>query len=95
MCSERNPLDCHRCLLVGRHLAKNGIDVEHILFNGSLASHSAVEDQLLELSGKNRNDLFAQRSELLAHAYREQMRKVAFVKPDSEAAKTRNARRSA
>jgi uncharacterized protein (DUF488 family) len=24
MCSERDPLDCHRCLLVGRALAKRG-----------------------------------------------------------------------
>jgi uncharacterized protein (DUF488 family) len=27
MCSERDPLDCHRCLLVGRALAQRGIRV--------------------------------------------------------------------
>ena len=31
MCSEADPLDCHRCLLVARALAGNGIEVGHIL----------------------------------------------------------------
>src|SRR5262249_47172092 len=51
MCSERNPLDCHRCLLVGRALVQRGIRVSHILDPGRVASHSEIEDQLLELSG--------------------------------------------
>ena len=31
MCSERDPMDCHRCLLVGRALAQRGVHVKHIL----------------------------------------------------------------
>ena len=36
MCSEHEPLTCHRCLLVGRRLAERGVDVEHILHDGTI-----------------------------------------------------------
>ena len=31
MCAERDPLDCHRTILVARELARRGLDVAHIL----------------------------------------------------------------
>ena len=71
MCSERDPLDCHRCLLVGRDLAQRGVRVSHILSDGRVVSHAEIEDKLLELSGRNTDDLFAPRAERLAVAYRE------------------------
>jgi uncharacterized protein (DUF488 family) len=83
MCSERDPLDCHRCLLVGRALAQRGVLVNHILDNGNVVSHHEIEDKLLELSGRNADDFFAPRSERLAVAYRERARKVAFADPQS------------
>jgi uncharacterized protein (DUF488 family) len=82
MCSERDPLDCHRCLLVSRALAQRGIRVSHILADGSLASHGEIEERLLELSRRNTGDLFAPRSEQLAIAYRRRARKVAFARPE-------------
>lgn len=87
MCSERDPLDCHRCLLVGRALAERGVRVSHVLGDGGIMSHEQIEDRLLELSGRHSGDLFASRSELLAAAYRERARKVAFVEsqPSSHA----------
>jgi uncharacterized protein (DUF488 family) len=78
MCSERDPLDCHRCLLVSRALAQCGIRVSHILNDGSLLSHANIEERLLELSGRNAEDLFAPRSERLAIAYRQRARKISF-----------------
>lgn len=30
MCAERDPLDCHRCLLIGRTLKERGVSVRHI-----------------------------------------------------------------
>ena len=38
MCSEADPLDCHRCLLVGRALAEAGLDVGHILASGEIVA---------------------------------------------------------
>src|SRR5499427_2154374 len=52
MCSERDPLDCHRCLLVGRALAARGVRVTHILDDGNVVSHTEIEDTLLRLSGR-------------------------------------------
>jgi uncharacterized protein (DUF488 family) len=84
MCSERDPLDCHRCLLVGRALMERGLRVGHILFDGSVATHRQIEDTLLELSGHEDGDLFASHSERLATAYRKRARKVAFAEPPSD-----------
>ncbi len=36
MCSEENPVDCHRRLLVGRVLVANGLEVIHIRGGGEL-----------------------------------------------------------
>lgn len=84
MCSERDPLDCHRCLLVSRALAQRGVRVNHILDNGNVVSQDAIEDKLLELSGRNTDDFFAPRAERLATAYRERARKVAFAEPQPD-----------
>jgi uncharacterized protein (DUF488 family) len=83
MCSEQDPLDCHRCLLVARALCNRGIRVSHILGDGALLAHAEIEEKLLELSGRNTDDLFASRAERLAMAYRERAQKVAFAQSDS------------
>ena len=51
MCAEREPLDCHRCLLVGRALARRGCTVGHILGDGAIEPHSATEERLLAACG--------------------------------------------
>lgn len=43
MCSEENPLRCHRNLLVARTLTDMGIKVWHIRHNGELESACPVE----------------------------------------------------
>jgi uncharacterized protein (DUF488 family) len=79
MCSERDPLYCHRCLLVGRALMERGIHVKHVLENGRIVSHSEIEKKLLEQTGHTNDDLFAPLAERLAEAYRKQARKVAYT----------------
>jgi uncharacterized protein (DUF488 family) len=89
MCSEHDPLDCHRCLLVGRALAERGVRVSHILSNGKIVSHTKIEDKLLEISGRSADDFFAPRADRLVAAYRDRARKVAFTeqpKPDGPVA---------
>jgi uncharacterized protein (DUF488 family) len=78
MCAEREPLDCHRCLLVARHLAAGGLAVGHILYDGSIEPHAATEQRLLALDGED-DDLFAAgQQDRLAAAYRRRSRAVAF-----------------
>ena len=43
MCSEENPTECHRHLLVGRVLAERGHDVVHLRGTGTLESYQQVE----------------------------------------------------
>jgi uncharacterized protein (DUF488 family) len=87
MCSEHNPLDCHRCLLVGRALAERKISLGHILSNGKIATQHEIEEKLLALSGaekKDMKDMFATREELLATAYRSRAKAVAYREPARE-----------
>ena len=78
MCAEREPLDCHRCLLVARALAARGLAVGHVLYDGTIEPHAATERRLLELDGSDR-DLFATGlGERLAAAYRRRARAVAY-----------------
>jgi uncharacterized protein (DUF488 family) len=76
MCAEREPLDCHRCLLVAPALAARGLALGHILADGSIVAHATIEERLLELAG--RDDLFSDPAVALADAYRRRARAVAF-----------------
>jgi uncharacterized protein (DUF488 family) len=71
-CAEAEPLACHRCLLVGRRLVERGVEVEHILRDGSIEPHAMSEDRLLKLTRQTEADLFASREGRLARAYRAQ-----------------------
>jgi uncharacterized protein (DUF488 family) len=82
MCSEADPLECHRCLLVGRALAEHGADVRHILASGKVVAHAEVEDRLLSLENLAEEDLLARsREERLAAAYRARARKAGYRAP--------------
>jgi uncharacterized protein (DUF488 family) len=76
MCAEREPLDCHRCLLVSRALAARGVVPGHILADGTIEPHAATEARLLSLAG-GEADLFRAPSDRLAEAYRRRARAVA------------------
>ena len=78
MCAEREPLDCHRCLLVARSLAERGLAIGHILHDGTVEPHAATEQRLLALAGAS-DDLFVTGlDERLAAAYRRRARAVAY-----------------
>ena len=51
MCAEKEPLDCHRTILVCRHLRNQGISIRHILADGSVEDHRQTEARLLEAAG--------------------------------------------
>lgn len=73
MCAEKEPLDCHRTVLVSRRLAERHVPVEHLLADGRQESHAAVEDKLLAASGEGEPDLFTtaeDRNQRLARAYK-------------------------
>lgn len=67
MCAEKEPLDCHRTVLVSRRLAERGVAIEHLLADGHTRPHQDVEEALLAKSAGA--DLFDDRARLLARAY--------------------------
>ncbi|MEB3343421.1 DUF488 domain-containing protein [Okeania sp.] len=50
MCSEQDPITCHRAILVSRNLKNQGLDIYHILKSGELENHSDLEKRLLEIN---------------------------------------------
>jgi uncharacterized protein (DUF488 family) len=85
MCSEHDPLDCHRCLLVARALFDRRAKINHILGNGDLMSQEQIEEKLLDMAGTADGDLLMSAKERLAIAYRKRARRVAFAEPTANA----------
>ena len=80
MCSEKEPLDCHRTLLIAQVLTARDLGIGHILADGDLESHAAAVDRLLDRFKLPREgDMFRSREQLIADAVSRQARKVAYV----------------
>jgi len=85
MCSEGNPLECHRFSMIAVHMAKNGFDVQHILRDKTLKSHEDLEGDLLKKYKKKlpRPSLFEpdlSEADILKTAYRLHNKEVGWKK---------------
>jgi uncharacterized protein (DUF488 family) len=70
LCAEKEPLECHRTILVARELIRYRASVQHILIDGSLEPHADTLERLLkELKLKDDGDLFRSREQLIEEAY--------------------------
>lgn len=79
MCAEKEPLECHRSILVARELVDRGYNVQHILADSSLESHSDALSRLIALLGMgNTEDLFRSREMTLGEAYERQADRIAY-----------------
>ena len=84
MCVEKDPLDCHRTILVARELIRTGLDVAHILVDGRVESHSAVMKRWLEqLGADSQQDLFLTEEQLIDEAYDARERRIAYSGEES------------
>lgn len=79
MCAEKEPLECHRTLLVAKALVARGQPVLHIHADGHLETHEAAMERLLDVTGLPKEDLFRSKEELLAEALSRQEQQVAYV----------------
>jgi uncharacterized protein (DUF488 family) len=82
MCAERDPLDCHRTLLIGRALVDLFVQVDHVLSDGSLESHADAMSRLLNLTSIPDQDLFRSRAELISEALKKQEDRIAYLDPN-------------
>lgn len=78
MCAERDPLTCHRAILIGRSLREE-FAISHILEDSRLESMEAAEARLLDLTGVPSSDLFRTPEELLDEAYGRQAARIAYT----------------
>jgi uncharacterized protein (DUF488 family) len=86
MCAEKEPLDCHRTVLVTRHLAARGLDVHHILADGTIETHSDALRRLandLKLRA-NELHLFCSQEDLFTEAYRLQEQRIAYEPEEAD-----------
>jgi uncharacterized protein (DUF488 family) len=82
MCAEKEPLDCHRTVLVARALEHEGAAIKHILADGRLEDQKDTMSRLLDAVGLPREDMFRSREELVADACELRERKIAYVDED-------------
>ena len=78
MCSERDPTECHRTILVSKALTEGSISVGHILDNNKLETHEETMLRVVDLLGMPRTDLLRSSEEVLEEAYRGRERQIAY-----------------
>ena len=91
MCVEKDPLTCHRTILVCRHLRREGdLSILHILEDGQTESHEESEMRLLRLARMEQGDLFKSFQEQLEEAYDYQGRRIAYREQPSKGSSEEN-----
>ena len=86
LCAEQDPLECHRTILVCRHV-RHYARVQHILSNGSLESHTDAEIRLMKEEGVPMGDFFTSHDMLLEKAYNQRAAKIAYHECNEVAAR--------
>jgi uncharacterized protein (DUF488 family) len=97
LCAEKDPITCHRAILVCQHLVPFNLEIAHIHSDGELEYHEDLEERLLQihnLGDKKENgqlSLFTletetetPRSERLRQAYQIQGDRIAYVEKDHD-----------
>ena len=79
LCAEKDPLTCHRAILICRELRALPIEILHIREDGLCETTAAIETRLLRLWGFQNGDLFSERSALIELAYDKQSERIAYV----------------
>ena len=92
MCAEKEPLECHRTVLVARRLDALGVPVRHILADGRLESQADVLERLVRQLGLPESDMFRSHAEVIEDALVIQESRIAYTSPEMEpAARARRA----
>ena len=100
MCAEKDPLTCHRAILVCQHLVPFSLEIAHIHSSGELEFHEDLEERLLKAHNLQDpppaqqlsllsfpdadSNLELSREQRLHQAYQKQGDKIAYVEKDVE-----------
>lgn len=83
MCAEKDPIDCHRAIMIGRNLSLDGVIVDHILENRSTISQRDLDSNIVKRFYPIRSTyLFLGKMEdAIAIAYRKMNREIGYRVP--------------
>ena len=57
MCAEKDPINCHRAIMVGKGFKNAGFSVKHIIDKKTTETQEQLENRLLDIYFKDRNQL--------------------------------------
>lgn len=83
MCSEKDPITCHRTIMVGKAFSDKGISINHILSDGHIITQSDIDARLLDMYYPDRDQLtlFEEQlsiEEMIKNSYRFQNEKIGY-----------------
>jgi len=97
LCAEKDPLTCHRAILVCQHLVPSNLEIAHIHSDGELEFHEDLEERMLKLYNlqdpvpTNQLSLFPEtqtptidRTERMRQAYQKQSDKIAYIEQEHD-----------
>jgi uncharacterized protein (DUF488 family) len=84
MCAEKEPLDCHRTILVARVLSENGMTIRHILADGAIEEHSHALQRLIAMLRVLCSDMFRSEAAVIEDAYNQKGHQIAYQEELSE-----------
>lgn len=79
LCAEKDPLVCHRTILVSRNLVAQDVNLLHILETGVIESHDVAVERLLKELDLRDDDLLRSHSEIIKEAYNRHGNQIAYV----------------
>lgn len=79
MCAEKDPITCHRTILICRQFRADNIDIKHILEDGSIENNIDSEKRLLQILKLPLRDLFTSTEEFIERAYDIQGERIAYT----------------
>ena len=83
LCAEKDPIFCHRMILISRPLVDEGFDLHHILESGEVETQVHAEERLLRRLRISESDLFRPRAAAVAEAFRRQGEAIAYQEPSN------------
>ncbi|HLJ56880.1 MAG TPA: DUF488 domain-containing protein [Chthonomonadaceae bacterium] len=81
MCAEKDPLTCHRSILICRTMRADTDEIVHILEDGGTETQQEAERRLMDTLKIVYPDLFHTEAELIEQAYDRQGERIAYVQP--------------
>ena len=86
LCAEKEPLECHRTILVCHYLRRLVLPIRHILADGSIEEHQETERRLVNALGLDNSifDADLSYSERIEKAYKQQASKIAYKPTGNE-----------